>query len=158
MRQVLLTLFVAAAVTPTVGLAAGQDLNGQAPGPQVTTLLKAGVAGAEGKEWNVLSVELAPGKADTRQFHPGVQLVYVLEGAGVLEVDGKRPVALSLGTVAALGPKEAHAIKNTSQTQVLKILVVQLLEKQQDRSVVTKRGAPPKAAEQRNSPRAELVF
>ncbi|MGH9782925.1 MAG: cupin domain-containing protein, partial [Terriglobia bacterium] len=103
-------------------IAAGQDLNAQTGEPQVTTMLKADVAGVDGKEWNVITVELTPGAIDTRHFHPGVELVYVLEGAGFLEVDGKSPVALNPGTVAALHPKHSHVLKNTSRTQTLKVL------------------------------------
>src|SRR3989442_3915059 len=34
----------------------------------------ADAAGAEGREWNVVTVELAPGAVDARHFHPGVEL------------------------------------------------------------------------------------
>ncbi len=84
----------------------------------------ADAARAEGKEWKVVTVELAPGKADERHFHPGVELVYVLEGAGYLEVAGKPPVALNPGAVTTLQPKQGHVLKNASQTRPLKVLVV----------------------------------
>jgi len=80
MRPRNLTLLISAGML-ALALIAGQDLNAQTVGPQVTTLLKTEVAGMEGMEWNVLTVELAPGAVDTRQFRPGVELVYVLEGA-----------------------------------------------------------------------------
>jgi len=81
-------------------------------------------AWADGGEWNVVTVELAPGAADARHFHPGVELVYVLEGAGYLEVDGKPKVALNPGAVTTLQPKQGHVLKNASQTRPLKVLVV----------------------------------
>ena len=81
-------------------------------------------AGAEGREWNVVTVELAPGAADARHFHPGVELVYVLEGAGYLEADGKPKVALNPGAVTTLQPKRGYVLKNASQTRPLKVLVV----------------------------------
>jgi len=155
-------------------IAAGQDLNAKASEPQVTTLLKPDAAGAEGKEWNVITVELAPGAVDARHSYPGVELVYVLEGAGFLEVDGKPPVALNPETVAALHPKHSHVLKNTSRTQTLKVLVVLLLDKGQQRPMLAKRGAPrhqggaepiskgdgrdQKTNEQNNSTRTGLVF
>lgn len=142
MKRMISTPFVIAVGTLTLAIAAGQDVSAQAMGPQVTTLSKTDVAGAEGKEWNVITVELIPGAVDARRFHPGVKLFYVLEGSGVLEVDGKRPVALNLGTVAALGPKEAHVLKNTSRTQALKVLVIRLLEKGQPRSMLANGVAP----------------
>ena len=84
----------------------------------------ADVAGAEGREWKVVTVELAPGTADARHFQPGVELVYVLEGAGYLEADGKPKVALNPGAVTTLQPKQSHVLKNASQTRPLKVLVV----------------------------------
>jgi len=157
-----------------LAIAAGQDLNAQAIEPQVTTLVKTDVAGVEGKEWKVITVELMPGAVDTRHFNPGVELVYVLEGAGFLEVDGKPPVALNPETVAALHPKHSHVLKNTSRTQTLKVLVVLLLDKGQQRPMLAKRGAPrhqggaepisngdgrdQKTNEQNNSTRTGLVF
>jgi len=141
-----------------LAIAAGQELNAQIKEPQVTTLLKTDVASVDGKEWNVITVELTPGAMDTRHFHPGVELVYVLEGAGFLEVDGKPPVALNPGTVAALHPRHSHVLKNTSRTQTLKVLVVLLLDKGHQRPMLAKRGTPPKAAEQKNGTRPELVF
>jgi quercetin dioxygenase-like cupin family protein len=81
-------------------------------------------AGAEGREWKVVTVELAPGTADARQFQPGVELVYVLEGAGYLEAAGKPKVALSSGAVTTLQPKQGHVLKNASQTRPLRVLVV----------------------------------
>ena len=126
MRPRNLTLLISAGML-ALALIAGQDLNAQTVGPQVTTLLKTEVAGMEGMEWNVLTVELAPGAVDTRQFRPGVELVYVLEGAGVLGVDGQPPVALNPGIVATLHPKQPQVFKNTSPTQTLKVLVILLL-------------------------------
>ena len=79
---------------------------------------------ADGGEWNVVTVELAPGAADARHFHPGVELVYVLEGAGYLEADGKPKVALNPGAVTTLQPKQGYVLKNVSQTRPLKVLVV----------------------------------
>lgn len=84
----------------------------------------ADAARAEGKEWKVVTVELVPGTADARHFHPGVELVYVLEGAGYLEADGKPTVALNPGAVTTLQPKQGHVLKNASLTRPLKVLVV----------------------------------
>src|SRR5207245_9313500 len=55
---------------------------------------------------------------------PGVELVYVLEGAGYLEADGKPKVALNPGAVTTIQPKQRHVLKNASQTRPLKALVV----------------------------------
>jgi len=158
MRHVVLTLFLVAMATLTLTTAAGHDLNAQTNGALVTPLLRTEVAGVEGKALNVLTVELTPGAMDAWPSHPGLELVYVLEGAGFLEVDGKPPVALNPETVAALHPKHSHVLKNTSRTQTLKVLVVLLLDKGQQRLMLAKRGTPPKATEKNNSTHTGLVF
>ena len=81
-------------------------------------------AEAEGGEWNVVPYELAPGTADARHFQPGVELVYVLEGTGYLEADGRPKVALNPGAVTTLQTKQSHVLRNASQTRPLKVLVV----------------------------------
>src|SRR5207245_10486816 len=81
-------------------------------------------AGAEGREWKVVTVEMAPGPADARHIQPGVELVYVLEGAGFLEADGKPKVALNPGAVTPVQPKQGHVRKNASQTRPRKVLIV----------------------------------
>src|SRR5262245_17164789 len=130
MRQMTLTLFMVA--VGVFAIAVGQDVYAQTSGVQVSTRFKAEVAGVEGRKWNVSTVELAPGAVDARRVHPGAELVYVLEGAGFLEVDGNSPVALKPGTTVALTPHHAHVLKNTSQTKQLKVLVVLPLEKNGD--------------------------
>ena len=89
MRHMMLTLFMMIAVG-VFAIAEGRAPNPQTPtGPQVINLLRTDGAGA-----NVRTVELAAGAMDARDSHPGAGVIYVLEGAGSLEVDGKPPVAL----------------------------------------------------------------
>ena len=102
----------------------GRQLPAQAEGIPVSTFLQADAAGTKDQKWNAITIELGPGVVDSRSVRPGTGLVYVLEGAGFLEAEGKPPVALNPGVVAALNPKQLHVLKNTSQTQTLKVLVV----------------------------------
>jgi quercetin dioxygenase-like cupin family protein len=149
MRQMILTLFMMIAVG-VFAITAGQEVNAQTRGVQVITQFKAEVAGVEGKKWNVSTVELAPGAVDARHVHPGAELVYVLEGAGFLEVDGNSPVALKPGTTVALTPHHMHVLKNTSQTKRLKVLVVLPLENGD--------GQQQKATDQNQSTPLGLIF
>jgi quercetin dioxygenase-like cupin family protein len=147
MRHTWLTLLVIA--VGVFALATG-NVNAQTNGVHVTTRVNAEVAGVEGTKWNVSTVELAPGAVDTRQVHPGAQLIYVLEGAGLVEVDGTSSVALKPETAVALVPHHRHALKNTSQTTRLKVLVVLPRENEDTR--------PKQATEQRPSTPLGLVF
>jgi quercetin dioxygenase-like cupin family protein len=158
MRLTMLALFLIFAGTSAFATAAGQDQKAHASGPQVTTILKTDVAGVEDKEREVITLELAPGAVNARHFYSGVELIYVLEGAGFLEMDGKLPVAMNAGTVTALHQKQIHVLKNTSQTQTLRVVVVLLREKGQPRLVLANRGTSPKAVEQNKSTVPGLVF
>lgn len=103
--------------------------------PTVTRLLKADLLHIEGKELNVVTIQLAPGSVGKQVHYPGPELVYVLEGVGVLEVEGKPPFALSPGVVTIVDSHHIHISKNTSPTNWLKLLAVQLLEINQPRSL-----------------------
>ena len=128
MRQMILTLFMMIAAG-VFAIGAGRAPNAQTTmGAQVINLLRTDAAGNEGRLWNISTVELASGAMEARDPHLGIEVVYVLEGAGSLEVDGKPPVALKPGTVVQLAPKQNHVLTNTSLTQTLKFLVVDLIE------------------------------
>jgi quercetin dioxygenase-like cupin family protein len=142
----------------TLAISAGGDLNAKTNGVHVTTLLRTPVASVDGQILNVSTVELTPGATDSRQSSPGVELVYVLNGAGRLEIDGKPPLSLDPGVVARLNPNQSHVLKNTSQTQTLNVLVVYLIEKGQQRPSLSNRATPGKTAESGNQPQAGLVF
>ena len=124
MRITMVALFLIFANTSVLAVAADSGFNAQSSGPQGTTILKTDVAEVEGKEWKVRTVELSPGAVDARHFYSGVELLYVLEGTGRLEVEGKPFVALHPGAVAAVGPKKRHLLMNASQTQPLKVVVM----------------------------------
>src|SRR5215467_16116327 len=131
MRITMVALFLIFANTSVLAVAADSGFNAQSSGPQGTTILKTDVAEVEGKEWKVRTVELSPGAVDARHFYSGIELLYVLEGSGRLEVEGKPFVALHPGAVAAVGPKKRHLLVNASQTQPLKVLVMLIPEKGQ---------------------------
>jgi len=158
MRVMMLALLLIFVGTSAFAIAAGHDLSAQTRGPQVTTIVKTDGAGEEDKEWKVLTVELAPGAGAAHHSYSGIELVYVLAGAGLLEADGTPPVALNAGTVATLHPKHIHVLKNTSQSKKLKALLVVVLEKGQSRRALTDRGMPRTAIEPIKSTDPGLVF
>jgi quercetin dioxygenase-like cupin family protein len=58
-------------------------------------------------------------------------LVYVLQGAGVLEEEGKAPLSVKAGEVFSPPFKQVHNFKNASQTEPVKVLVVLVAPKGQ---------------------------
>jgi quercetin dioxygenase-like cupin family protein len=87
--------------------------------------------GAEGREVVMYRADFVPGGVLGRHFHPGPELLYVLEGALILEQDGHPPVTLKAGDSAHLPYKHIHKAKNASTTEQVKVLVFLVGEKGQ---------------------------
>jgi quercetin dioxygenase-like cupin family protein len=105
------------------------------PTVKVTELLKVDLAGGGGKEASIFLVEIAPGGAVGKHYHPGDAFGYVLEGTMALEVEGKPPVTLKSGDSGHVPPKQVHDDKNPSQSAPLKFLVFHVAEKGQPLAV-----------------------
>lgn len=131
------TVFIIS-VTLAVGIALGgigHQFHGAGQPPvKVTELLKVDLA-VGGKEGSIFLVEIAPGGAVGKHFHPGDAFGYILEGSMTLEVDGKPPVTLKPGDSGHVPPKQVHDDKNASQTAPLKFLVFHVAEKGQPLAV-----------------------
>jgi quercetin dioxygenase-like cupin family protein len=95
------------------------------------TLQQKDLEGAPGREIIMYRAEFVPGGALGRHFHPGPELLYVLEGALVLEQDGHPPVTLKVGDSAHLPFKHIHKAKNASITEPVKVLAFLVGEKGQ---------------------------
>ncbi len=120
-----LTLFVGLAL----GFLGSQALHAQQQSQiKRTPLLEKDLADLPGKELLMYRAELPPDGASGRHSHAGHEALYVLEGTGVLEIEGQQPFAFKPGAVAHLSPKQIHNAKNTGQ-EPLKILVFAIHEK-----------------------------
>ncbi len=72
--------------------------------------------GVPGREVIQVRVELDPGVAFGRHWHPGEEIVYVLEGSLEYQVEGKRPVTLKAGEVLFIPARTVHAAKNVGRS------------------------------------------
>ena len=133
---------VVLAVTLAVGIAlatiGSRSLNAQQEPLKRTMLLRTDLKGLEGKEGVVLLVELAPGAAAGKHYHPGNEVNYILEGSGVLEIEGQPPIALQAGTTSHIPAGEVHNVRNAGATGPLKLLVFWVAEKGQPLAVPVK--------------------
>lgn len=130
MNRTVVMLTMALVVGIAVGMIGNQVLIAQPPTKR-TELLKTDLAGIEGKEAIVLTVEFPPGAVGGKHYHPGHELTYVLEGSLILEVEGKPPATFKAGELYHIPPKVVHSIKNASTTAPYKFLVFVLFEKGQ---------------------------
>ena len=121
------------AVTLVVGIALGvigsRSLNAEQQPLKRTMLLKTDLKGLEGKEGVVVLVELAPGAAAGKHYHPGNEVNYILESSGILEIEGQAPITLQAGTTSYIPAGDVHNVRSTSATDPLKLLVFWVAEK-----------------------------
>lgn len=83
-----------------------------------------------GREVIQVRVELAPGISFGRHWHPGEEVIYMLEGTLEYEVDGKPPVTLKVGDVLFIPARTIHAARNPGRTNGAE-LATYLVEKGQ---------------------------
>ncbi len=88
------------------------------------------LAGADGKEVRMLTVEYPPGGASLPHRHDAQVFVYVLEGTVRMQVEGSPTVTLKAGETFYEGPNDIHSVSaNASQTQPARILVFMVKNK-----------------------------
>ncbi len=120
-------LVIAGTLLSGVALGAtGHRLLAAPPPFTETPLLRTDLVGIDNHELMVSRLETAPGWAHGRHYHAGHEIVYVLEGAGVLDVEGKPEQRLQPGTVSYVPPRQVHAGRNTGRTAAFKFLLIRI--------------------------------
>src|SRR5215510_3923684 len=117
--------------SPAMGAIGSQVLVAQSTPVTRTMPQHKDLEGAEARELLMYRADFVPGGVLGRHFHPGPELIYVLEGALILEQDGHPPVTLKVGDSAHLPHKHIHKAKNASTTEQVKVLVFLVGEKGQ---------------------------
>ena len=106
---------------------------GQEQGFKVQELLDAPLIDVPDRHAVLVTVKVFPGITEPRHTHPGDEFIYLLEGEGTVLVDGEG-MPLALGRVVHVRPGQKKAIRNPSDTLILRVLAVLILRK--DRPVV----------------------
>jgi quercetin dioxygenase-like cupin family protein len=131
MKRMAGLLVVSLAVGIAMGMVGSHMLNAQ-PQPVTRTILQQhDLEGAAGNEVIMYRAEVAPGGMAGRHFHPGPELIYVLEGTLMLEPDGQPPMTLKAGESAHMPAKHIHNAKHAGTTGPTKVLVFLVGEKGQ---------------------------
>ena len=66
-----------------------------------------------GREVIQTRVELAPGAHFAKHWHPGEEIIYVLEGSLQYQIEDRPPVTLKAGDVLFIPARTVHAARNT---------------------------------------------
>jgi quercetin dioxygenase-like cupin family protein len=97
------------------------------PVTKATPLLTKPLAGIDGQEATLLTVELPPGADSPAHRHNASTFVYVLEGTVVMQVQGGEAQTLTVGQTFYESPSDIHTVsRNASKTAPAKILVVMI--------------------------------
>ncbi len=97
---------------------------------RVTELMSKDLKELPGKEGSMITVEYAPGGTDPIHRHNAYALVYVLEGAIVMQVKGGKEVTLTPGQTFYEAPDDVHVVgRNASTTKPAKFLVFFIKDK-----------------------------
>lgn len=124
-----LGLILVLGVGITLGTLGTQALHAQQQPITRTLLVKSeSLKALPGMDGYVMDVTIAPGAQSGRHVHPGHEFSYVLDGEGLLEVEGQPAVALKKGVGIHLDPLVVHNGINTSMTAPLHLAVVYVLE------------------------------
>jgi quercetin dioxygenase-like cupin family protein len=95
-----------------VGSALAPDMaQAQQPGTKRTNLQRHDLS-APGREVIQVRVDFDPGYVSPKHTHPGEEIIYVLEGTLVYEIEGKPPTTLRAGDVLFMPARTIHAAKN----------------------------------------------
>jgi quercetin dioxygenase-like cupin family protein len=69
--------------------------------------------------------EIAPGtSAHAPHTHAGLEAFYILEGHGILNVEGDTPQALGPNDVIILDPAKLHGLTNTGATPMRYMVII----------------------------------
>jgi quercetin dioxygenase-like cupin family protein len=105
-----------AAFAAIVAVAIAAGVSAQQAGFKRTTIQQADIS-VPGREATTAIAEFQPGGTVGRHTHPGEEIGYVLEGAILLEQEGKPPVNLTAGKTFFIPAGAVHNATNKGTTQ-----------------------------------------
>ena len=129
MKRVYFLLAIALAVGTVVGVLGSRLLSAQEGLKSGTILQRTDIASAKGMEAILVLRNVPPGKESGKHTQSGNEIVYVLDGSVVLEVQGKPPKTVAAGEAFTTGPGQVHNVKNASTTAPVKALAFYIAKK-----------------------------
>ena len=129
MKRVQMLLGVGLVVGVVLGVLGSRLLSAQDPLKSGTILQRTELVGAKGTEAILVLREVPAGGESGKHTQTGNEVVYVLEGSFVLEVQGKPAVTLKTGEAFSTVAGEVHNVKNASATAAGKALAFYVAKK-----------------------------
>ena len=111
-----------------LGIGVDRAVSAQQTGITRTVLQRVDDPGAKSHEAVMAVADLAAGANAGRHIHHGIEIGYVLDGAIVVEHQGRAAVTKKAGEFFQIDASTAHDARNTG-TQPAKILAIYVVEK-----------------------------
>lgn len=102
---------LAAAMLIVAGGVSLHTAQAQQPGVRRTDLQRHDLS-VPGREVVQARVDIDPGVTAAKHWHPGEEIIYVIEGTLEYQIEGRPPVTLKAGDVFFIPPRTNHTAKN----------------------------------------------
>jgi quercetin dioxygenase-like cupin family protein len=112
-----------------LALVAGGNASAQDPLAAGTILGRTELAGAPGMEAILVLREVPPGLESGKHTQSGGELVYIMEGEVILEVEGQAAKTVKAGETFHTASGAVHNVKNASATAPAKALAFYVAKK-----------------------------
>ena len=129
MKRIHLLLGIVLAVGVALGMFGSRMLSAEDPLKTGTVVQRTGLTGAKGLEAILVLRELPPGAESGKHTQSGNEIVYILDGSVILEVQGKPPVTVKAGEAFHTVAGEVHNVKNASASAPGKALAFYVAKK-----------------------------
>jgi len=129
MKRIFLLLGITFAVGAVLGLLGSRMVSAQEPLKSGTVLQRTEVASAKGTEAILVLRDLPAGGESGKHTQSGNEIVYVLDGSLILEVQGKPAATLKVGEAFTTAAGEVHNVKNASASAPAKALAFYIAKK-----------------------------
>ncbi|MFZ3213230.1 MAG: cupin domain-containing protein [Terriglobales bacterium] len=117
------------ALGAVLGLLGSRMVSAQEGLKSGTVLARTELASAKGMEAILVLREVPPGKESGKHTQSGNEIVYILDGSVILEIQGKPRQTLKAGEAFTTGPGQVHNVKNASASAPVKALAFYVAKK-----------------------------
>lgn len=123
------TVGIFASLTLAAPIHAQDEVRVETPSVEPQRLLNAPLAQFPGKQVTVFVGQFQPGAETPLHRHPATEILFVLEGEGVMHIQGRDSQELKQGNVVLVEPNAGedsfiHQAVNLSETQRMRTLVI----------------------------------
>jgi quercetin dioxygenase-like cupin family protein len=122
MKRVSFLIGIVMIVAVTIGTVGSRIVRAEDPLKAGTILQRTHLVDAKGLDAVLVLRTLAPGGESGKHTQSGNEIVYILDGSVVFELEGNPPKTLKAGEAFTTSAGQVHNVKNASSTEPAKAL------------------------------------